>query len=182
MKTRNIVINVGAGGGGSKYVEIESNDGQKSHLTMARKVLRYLPVIPRLKHLYMSEGSAKQMAWHKYGHRHHPDKLVHPSDAEAWKQYDKDYPEFAAEPRNVRIAIATDGFNPFTMNTASYSCWPMFVIPLNLPPGVLMQKHNIFLSLIILGRDHPGTNFTVFMQPLVDELKLAFDEGTLTYD
>jgi hypothetical protein len=63
----------GGGGGGSKYVEIESNDGQKSHLTMARKVLRYLPVIPRLKHLYMSEGSAKQMAWHKYGHRHHPD-------------------------------------------------------------------------------------------------------------
>jgi hypothetical protein len=165
--------------GEPRYVEIESNDGQKRQLTLARKVLCYLPVIPCLKHLYMSEGSTKQMTWHKYGHRYHPDKLVHPSDVEAWKQYDKDYPEFAAEPRNVCIAIATDGFNPFAMNAASYSCWPVFVIPLNLPPSVLMQKHNLFLSLIIPGRDHPGTTFSVFMQPLIDELKLAFDEVTL---
>jgi hypothetical protein len=85
----------------------------------------------------MSETSAKQMTWHKYGHRYNPDKRVHPSDDEAWKQFDRDFPEFSIESRNVWIAIATDGFNPFSMTAAPYSCWPVFVIPLNIPPGVL---------------------------------------------
>jgi hypothetical protein len=80
----------------------------------------------------MSETSAKQMTWHKYGHRYNPDKRVHPSDDEAWKQFDRDFPEFSIESRNVWIAIATDGFNPFSMTAAPYSCWPVFVIPLNL--------------------------------------------------
>jgi hypothetical protein len=30
--------------------------------------------------------------------------------------------------------MATDGFNPYGMSTAPYTCWPVFVIPLNPPP------------------------------------------------
>ncbi|CAL8991649.1 unnamed protein product, partial [Prunus brigantina] len=33
-------------------------------------------------------------------------------DGEAWKAFDRTFPEFAAEPRNVRLGLATDGFNP----------------------------------------------------------------------
>jgi hypothetical protein len=168
--------------GESRYVEVDSGDGQKKQLSVSRKVLRYLPFIPRIQRLYMSETSAKQMTWHKYGHRYNPDKMVHPSDGAAWKQFNQDFPEFDAEARNVRIAIATDGFNPFSMVAAPYSCWPIFVIPLNLPPGVCMQKHNMFLSLIIPGPEYPGKNMSVFMEPLVDELMLAWEEGIETYD
>jgi hypothetical protein len=63
----------------------------------------------------MFEGSAKQMTWHKHGHRYHPNKMVHPSDGEAWKDFDMEYKDFAREARNVRVAIAIDGFNPFGM-------------------------------------------------------------------
>jgi hypothetical protein len=126
--------------GSSRYIEVNSGNGNKTQLTVPMKVLHYLPFLPRLQRLYMFEGSAKQMTWHKHGHRYHPNKMVHPSNGEAWKAFDMEYKDFAREARNVRVAIATDGFNPFGMGAASYSCWPVFIIPLNLPPGVCMQR------------------------------------------
>jgi hypothetical protein len=92
----------------------------------------------------------------------------------------KDFPNFAAHAHNIRVAIATEGFNPFGMGASPYSCWPIFVIPFNLPPGLIMQKNNIFLSLLIL--EYPGNKYSVFMEPLVDDLLHAFDHGVLTYD
>ncbi|CAL9025651.1 unnamed protein product [Prunus brigantina] len=32
---------------------------------------------------------------------------------EAWKEFDRTFPDFAADPRNVRLGLATDGFNPY---------------------------------------------------------------------
>jgi hypothetical protein len=58
----------------------------------------------------------------------------------------------------------------------------VFVIPLNLPLGVVMQPKNIFLSLIIPGPDYPGKNLSVYMQPLVDDLHQSWIYGMLTYD
>ena len=65
--------------------------------------------------------------------RYNSEKMVHPSDGEAWTRFDDIHREKALEARNVRVALATDGFNPYGMTAASYTCWPMFVIPLNLP-------------------------------------------------
>jgi hypothetical protein len=79
------------------------------------------------------------------------------------KHRDKDL-----EARNVRVALATDGFNPYGMMSTPYTCWPMFAIPLNLSPGVLLQWQNIFLTLIIPG--HPGNKMGVYMEPIYDEL------------
>jgi hypothetical protein len=36
--------------------------------------------------------------------------MVHPCDGEAWQQFNVDYPDFTSEKRNVRLAVATDGF------------------------------------------------------------------------
>ena len=65
--------------------------------------------------------------------------MVHLSDGEAWTRFDEIHPEKALEARNIRVVLAPDGFNPYGMAAAPYTCWPMFVIPLNLPPGVLFQ-------------------------------------------
>ena len=56
----------------------------------------------------------------------------------------------------------------------------VFVIPLNLPAGVAFQRHNVILTLIIPG--HPGKNMGVFMEPVIDELIKAWNEGVWTYD
>ena len=87
----------------------------------------------------MTEESTKQMIWHKYECRYNLEKLVHPSNGKAWTRFDMIHREKDLEARNVRVALATGGFNPYGMAVASYTCWPMFVIPLNLPPGVLFQ-------------------------------------------
>jgi hypothetical protein len=119
----------------SRYLEVDSGDGQKRQLTIPVKILRYLPFVPRIQWLYMTEESTKQMTWHKKGKWYNADKLVHPSDGEAWTRLDCIYREKAYEARNVGVALAKDGFNPYGLMAAPYTCWPMFVIPLNLPPA-----------------------------------------------
>ena len=126
----------------------------------------------------MTEETAKQMTWHKNGKRYHPDKMVHPSDGEAWTNFNDKHRLKSDEARNVRVALATDGFNPYGMMSAPYTCWPVFVIPLNLPPGVAFQRHNVILTLIIPG--HPGSKMGVFMEPVIDELIKAWNEGVWT--
>ena len=50
-------------------------------------------------------------------------ELSHAADGEAWKELDKLDKEFAADPRNFRLGIAGDGFNPFGKMSTSYSMW-----------------------------------------------------------
>ena len=97
----------------SRFLKVDSGDGQKRQLAVPVKILRYLPFISRIQRLYMNVESAKQMAWHKYGRRYNPEKLVHPSDGEAWTRFDIIHREKALEARNVRVALATDGFHPY---------------------------------------------------------------------
>ena len=55
------------------------------------------------------------MTWHKKGVRYNLDKMMHPSDGESWTHFDDIHHEKAKEARNVRVALATDGFNPYGM-------------------------------------------------------------------
>ena len=61
--------------------------------------------------------------------------MVRPADGEAWKSFNGNHRGKDEEARNVRVALATDGFNPYGMMSAPYTCWPVFTIPLNLPLG-----------------------------------------------
>jgi hypothetical protein len=124
----------------SRYLEVDSSDGQKRQLTIPVKILRHLPFVPRIQWLYMTKESTKPMTWHKKGKWYNADKLVHPFDDEAWTRFDGIHREKADEARNVRVALAIDEFNPYGLMAAPYTCWPMFVILLNLPPDVCFQR------------------------------------------
>jgi predicted NAD/FAD-binding protein len=56
----------------------------------------------------MTEETAKQMTWHKNDKCYHPDKMVHPSDGEAWNNFNDKHRLKSDEARNVRVALATD--------------------------------------------------------------------------
>ncbi|KAK1684342.1 hypothetical protein QYE76_045190 [Lolium multiflorum] len=97
-----------------KYFEVDTNgDGQKRQTTVAKNILRYLPVLPRIQRLFMTEDTAQQMRWAVEGIRPDSGKMIHPSDGTAWKNFVKKYPLKAGDPRSVAIAISTDGFNPY---------------------------------------------------------------------
>ncbi|KAK8921612.1 hypothetical protein KSP39_PZI020469 [Platanthera zijinensis] len=121
------------------------------------------------------------MRWHKENIGDEG-KLCHPRDGEAWKHFDRSQPTFAAEPRNVRLALSTDGFNPHNQGSRPYSCWPVIVTPYNLPPWMCMDRPYMFLSLLVPGPKSPGRSLDVYLQPLIDELKILWDVGVETYD
>ena len=112
-----------------------------------------------------------------------PDKklLRHPADADAWKDFDDKYPDFAQDPRNLRVGLATDGFNPFGNMSNSYNMWLVFVILYNLPPMQCTDQSNCLMALLIQGPKSPGKDFDVFMQPLIRDLQIVW-KGVLTRD
>jgi hypothetical protein len=72
----------------SRFMEVDSGDGQKRQLDILVTILRHLPFILRIQHIYMTEESVKQMTWHKKGKQSNPDNMVHASDGEAWTHFD----------------------------------------------------------------------------------------------
>lgn len=161
---------------GSRYKTLRESGNNSPH-----SALIYFPVGPRLQRLYATRSTAEQMRWHKDNPRVHG-LMSHPSDEEAWKHLDEEYPSFAAEPRNVRLGLCTDGFSPFGKTGRQYSCWPVILTPYNLPPELCMKKPFMFLSLIIPGPKNPKGNLDVYLQPLIEELKQLWEVGLPTYD
>ncbi|GJT35161.1 CACTA transposable element [Tanacetum coccineum] len=120
-------------------------DSNTSGKKVPNKVLCYFSIIPRLQHLYKSSHTAKEMTWHATGKCMEPGKMQHLVDGRAWKNFDTKYPDFAKEPRNVRLGLAADGFNPF--------------------------KSSFMLTLLILGPKSPGKDIDVYLRPFINDLK-----------
>ena len=169
--------------GKSRYVEVTDDDGEIVTTKVAVKQLRYMPITQRLKRLYLSKETAKKMRWHKEGIRERQDSdiMAHPADGEAWQALDRFDADFARDPRNVRLGLSTDGFTPFNTSATPYSCWPVFIMPYNLPPDMCLKEGFIFLALVIPGPKHPGKNINLYMQPLIEELKELW-KGVNAYD
>jgi hypothetical protein len=167
--------------GKGRYVEVISEDGENLTTDVAQKQLRYFPLAPRFKRLFLSKKTCESMRWTKEGVRAKPGFMAHPADSDAWKALDEFDPEFARDARNIRFGLATDGFTPFGQSAASYSCWPVFAIPYNLPPSMCMKYEFTFLCLIIPGPKHPGIKLNVALQPLISELKKLW-YGVEAYD
>ncbi|XP_066167015.1 uncharacterized protein [Oryza sativa Japonica Group] len=146
-----------------------------------RKVLRHFPLIPRLKRIFASKRTAEDTQWHKIKRKPVDNEMSHAADGEAWKDFDRKYRTFAEDARNMRLAIATDGFNPFGKVSNSYSMWPVLVMPLNLPPWESVDPSNCIMSLLIPGPTSPGKDFDLFLEPLIEEL-LELWIGVSTYD
>ncbi|GJR09007.1 zinc finger, CCHC-type containing protein [Tanacetum coccineum] len=165
--------------GHSQYKPKE--EGTSNWKDIPYKYMHYLPLTPRFQRLYMSKGMAQYMTWH-HENRRQPGVLSHPSDGEAWKNFDQRHPQFAAELRNVRLGLSTDGFTPFGMSLTTYSCGPVIVTPYNLPPWMCMKIPYMFSTLIILGPHSPKNNIDVFLEPLIDELIQLWSDGVDIYD
>jgi hypothetical protein len=145
------------------------------------KVLRYFPIIPRLQRFFVSKEASMNTKWHKEKRVAQSGILRHPADGEAWKHFDKEFGWFASDARNIRLGIATDGFNPYGNMSSSYSMWPVFVIPYNFPPWMCVDQSNFMMSLLIPGKGSPGKDFHVFMQPLIKDMMKLWS-GVGTYD
>ncbi|XP_063950089.1 uncharacterized protein LOC135152874 [Daucus carota subsp. sativus] len=164
--------------GQDRYRDVLRKDGKK----IPKKILRHFPLIPRLQRLYMSKHTSDHMRWYK--NRDVKDgEISHPADGEEWKNFDRRYPSFAQEIRNIRLGLATDGFNPFgPTGKKTYSVWPIVVVVYNLPPSMCMKKPYMFMTDIVPGPNSIGKDINVCLRPLIDELKILWNTGIETYD
>ena len=144
------------------------------------KVLWYFPLLPRLRNLFNSPQTAKDLTWH-HTERVKDNKIRHPADSKTWKDVDEKWPEFASEPRNLRLALSSDGFNPFHGKGTDHSCWPVLLSIYNLPPWICMKRKYIMLCLLISGPNQPGNDIDVFLQPLIEDLQKLW-HGKQVYD
>jgi hypothetical protein len=107
--------------------------------------------------------------------------MSHPADGEAWQDFAKEFLDFIEDARNLRLSLATDGFNPFLENNTKYSMRPVFVVPYNLPPWECMEESNFMMALLIPGPASRGKDFDPFLEPLVEDL-LELWFGVRAYD
>jgi len=117
------------------------------------KVVRWFPIIPRLKHYYGRGQFAQLMRWHKSDAAKSPEgvmRYIH--DNPAWKEIDKDHPSFAEDPRNIQFGLALDGINPYKLMKSKYSTWPILLINYNIPPWLAIKRAFVMLVLIIPGK------------------------------
>jgi hypothetical protein len=73
-----------------RYVKVINEVGVSVPTKVAIKQLRYIPITPRLKRLFLSGETMKQMRWHKERKRdsEDSDNMSHPADGEAWQALD----------------------------------------------------------------------------------------------
>lgn len=155
---------------------------QLGECRVPRKVLRHFPIIPRLQRMFGTEAQAKLMTWHSRN-RSTDGKMRMVPDSPQWRFVDSTWPEFAADPRNVRLGLAADGVNPFAEKRSNWSTWPISLINFNLPPWLATKKHFVILALIIPGPESvTAENVDTFLEPLVDELMELWQYGIQTVD
>jgi hypothetical protein len=98
-------------------------------------------------------------------------KVQHVLDSRAWEHIDATFPNFANEPKNISLGLATNGMNPFGEKSNTWSTWHVLVLNYNLPPWLVTKKFLLLLSLIILGLDSvKSNNFDVYLAPMLEEL------------
>ena len=88
--------------------------------------------------MFLCSKTTSLTRWHDE-ERTRDDVLRHPADSPLWKDFFVNHPEFAADSRNILLAFATDGFNPYRSQNISYSIWPGICIPYNFPPSMCMK-------------------------------------------
>ena len=141
----------------------------------------YLPIIDRFKRIFANPNEAKLVRWHAT-ERRNDGMLRHPADSIEWRNIDRKHKDFAADPRNMRICLCTDGMNPFGDMSSTHSTWPVLIANYNLPPWLCFKRKYIMLCLLIQGPRQPGNDIDVFLEPVIDDLEILWKEGVETWD
>ncbi|KAI3458716.1 hypothetical protein Pfo_015379 [Paulownia fortunei] len=155
---------------------------EANNKTIPQKVLRYFPLKPRLKRLFLSKHIARDMRGHKEKNVETDGVLRHPANAEAWKEFDKLHEIFANDPRNVHLGLATNGFNPLGNMSNAYNMWPVLFVSYNLPPWKMIKLSYMIMSLLILRPEATEKEICVYLRPLINKLKELWSEGIEAYD
>ncbi|CAA7017641.1 unnamed protein product [Microthlaspi erraticum] len=159
--------------------EMDKHSGEEKKGIPA-KVLRYFSIKDRFRRMFRLKKMSEDLRWHS-SNASEDGTMRHPVDSLTWAQVNDSWPEFAGEPRNLRLGLSTDGMNPFSTQNTKYSTWPVLLVSYNMSPTKCMKDENIMLTMLIPGPTAPSNNIDVYLAPLIDDLKDLWAEGIEVY-
>ncbi|XP_013589396.1 PREDICTED: uncharacterized protein LOC106297769 [Brassica oleracea var. oleracea] len=124
------------------------------------KVLRYFPIEDRFRRMYRSTRMAEDLRCH-FSNASEDGTMRHSVDSITWSQVNAKWPEFASDPRNLRLGLSTDGMNPFSNQSTKYGTWPVLLVNYNMTPTLCMKAENVMLTMLIPGPTAPSNNIDV---------------------
>ncbi|CAM6093785.1 unnamed protein product [Calypogeia fissa] len=150
-----------------------------------KKVMRYFPLVPQLRHQFRCAELAEYMVWHS---QNRSDMSANPAvmrmmvDSPTNRFIEDRWGEFKTDPHHVRLGLAADGIIPFALagKARPYSVWPVVLTNYNIPPWMAMKKGHLILSTIIPGPKQVK-KIDVYLQPLIEELQELW-KGVDCYD
>ncbi len=77
-----------------------------------KKVVQHFPLNPQLLGMYLAQHTLEMMTWH-VRNKSIDGKVHHVPNIKTWQHIDSTWLDFATEPINVRLGLATDGVHPF---------------------------------------------------------------------
>ena len=83
---------------------------------------------------------------------------------------------------NIRLGLATDGFNLFDNLNTFYNMWPVMLVVYNISSWKCMKESFIFMSLLIPDPKVLDNEIDVYLRPLIDDLKELWENEVQTYD
>ncbi len=148
-----------------------------SHLILCNSwcmchMMHYMPIIPRIKQLFLTKSKAMLMDWH-VANKSEDGVMRGPANSKTWQIVEDRWPQFKEEPRHLTLGLAIDGVNPYSLQQSKYSVWPIVVLDYNLPPHLTMNNAFMWFAFIIPGRRQVH-NMDIYLQPLIDELQLLW--------
>jgi len=82
----------------------------------------------------------------------------------------------------LRLGLAIDGMNPYENLSTNHSSWPVLLVIYNLPPSLCMKRKYMMLSMMVFGPRQLGNDIEVYLSPLIDDLKLLWDDEIEVFD
>ena len=133
--------------------------------------------------MFSSRKLSKLNIWHHFN-KSVDGKMRHTADSPQWNFVHTELePEagddaFGRDPRHIHLGLAVDGMNPYSEKRSTQSLTPVIMFNYNLPPWMVTKKYFVMLCLLIPTKlILTGSNFDVFLQPLVDELQQLCSRG-----
>jgi hypothetical protein len=82
-----------------------TQDDEKVMTEVTHKKFHYFPITHRLKRLFISKRTMRNMRWHKEDIRENHGVMVHPSDGGAWNVLDNFDADFSSDVRKCSLWI-----------------------------------------------------------------------------
>jgi len=72
--------------------------------------------------------------------------------------------------------------NPFAKRSSDHNTWPVILTIYNLPPWLMQKQKYHLLSILISGPTQPGVDMDVFLEPLMQDMKILWETGVQMFD